>query len=554
VLLIAFDKVIPKKLYPLAVFVIAISLLYHTSLISMYIWGWDIHTEYFTASLVKTSSYWNYSYAFSNVNAVLSIVMLAPIFSNICGLSITWAFKIIYPFLFSLVPLGLYQVFKKQTDEKIAFLSCFFFVSIFNFYGEMLALARQQIAELFFVLLILLMVDKHADKIKRSFLFIVFGVSLAVSHYALSYIYMFSLIAAWLLLVLAEKPEIQKLMNNFYSKFGRKREKLAGNPSSLKIKKEDRTIRSTFVLLFITFTLAWYMNLSSSSAFISIVHIGDHIASSIFTEFLSAETAEGLRIITTKTVSPLHTVPKYLHLTTQFFISVGVLTLLLKRSEMKFKKEYVAFTVVSFVICFAAIAVPHFASSIATTRLYHITLFFLAPFCVIGGITVFRMVHRVVKTSWKNQREISSLKVLSLFLAIFFLFNSGWIYEVAKDNPTSIALNSTIDYPRFNNQEVLGAKWLHGVKGSNPLYADGYRRLLLSSFEWGQLKTFPVGVDKIQDNTYMYFGNLNIKKKEVLLVDVKSARRVTREYINSSQIVDGRNQIYNNGGAQVYYR
>ena len=549
VLLIAFDKFIPNNLYPLAVFVIAISLLYHSSLISMYIWGWDSYTELYLTNLVKMNSIWD-STIYGDCNAMLSLVMLVPIYSIISHMSITWVFKIIYPLLFSLVPLGLYRVFQKQTDDKIAFLSCFFFVSIFTFYVEILQLARQQIAELFLVLLILLMIDKNMDKIKRSFLFIVFGVSLIISHYGLSYIYMFCLISAWLILVFMDSTPMQKVGDNFNSKFGRSEKKPAENPVPSKV---DRTISSTFVLLFITFTLTWYIYVSSSSAFMSIVHIGDHIASSIFTDFLNPEAAEGLRIIVTKTVSLLHTVPKYLHLTTQFFISVGVLTLLLKRSEMKFEKEYAAFAVVSVAICFATIAVPHFASSFATTRLYHITLFFLAPFCVIGGITVFRMVHRVVKTSWTDQHVKSSLKVLSLFLAIILLFNSGWIYEVAKDNPTSIALNSTIDYPRFNHQEVLGAGWLYDVKNSNKIYADRYRSFLINSFEMGQSRTIPVDIDKIQEDFYIYFGSLTIEKKKIMVVDVKSARRVTRRYINSSLIVDGRNQIYNNGGAEVYY-
>ena len=550
VVLIGFDKFIPKNLYPLAVFVIAISLLYHASLISMYVWGWDIYTELYLTNLVKMNSIWDPTVGGSSCNPMLSLVMLVPIYSIISNMSITWVFKIIYPLLFSLVPLGLYRVFQKQTNERIAFLSCFFFVSLFTFYTEMLSLARQQIAELFLVLLILLMIDKHLNKIKRSFLFIVFGFSLAVSHYGLSYIYMFCLIAAWIILIFMDSPAMLKLRDNFYSKFGIKSEKLAGNPVPLKV---DRTISSTFVLLFIVFTLTWYMYVSASTVFYTIVHISDHIASNIFTEFLNPEAVEGLRIIMRENVSPLHSVLKYLHLITQFFIAVGVLTLLLKRSEMKFKKEYAAFAVVNFVICLGAIAVPYFSSSLATTRLYHITLFFLAPFCVIGGITVFRMVSRVVRTSRTNQGVRSSLKVLSMLFAILLLFNSGFIYEVAKDNPMSIALNTTIDYPRFNHQEVLGAEWLYDVKNSNKIYADGYRSLLINSFERGQVRGIPVDIDKIQEDLYIYFGSLNIKKKEVIVADVKSARRITMEYINSSQIVDDRNKIYNNGGAQVYY-
>ena len=210
VLLIGFDKFIPKNLYPLAVFVIAISLLFYRTLISMYISGFDIHHEYYLSNLVIKNSCWDPTLP-AIANALLSIVMFAPIFSNICSMSLTWVFKIIYPFLFSLVPLGLYRVFQKQTDDKIAFFACFFFVSLNHFYTSMPVLLRQQIAALFLVVLILLMIDKNMGKIKRSFLFIVFGVSLVVSHYGLSYIYMFCIISAWLILILAENPEMQKL-------------------------------------------------------------------------------------------------------------------------------------------------------------------------------------------------------------------------------------------------------------------------------------------------------------------------------------------------------
>ena len=549
VVLIAFDKFIPKNLYPLAVFIIAISLLYHRSLISMYLWGWDIQVECYLCNLVKMNGIWDSTIPIT-YNAMLSIVMVAPIYSIISNMSLTWVFKIIYPLLFSLVPLGLYRVFQKQTDDKIAFLSCFFFVSIHPFFSEMLQLARQQIAELFLVLLILSMIDKNMDKIKRSFLFIVFGVSLAVSHYGLSYIYMFSLISAWLILLLMDNPALQKLRDDFYVKFSRyKREKLARNPISLNAK--NRTISSTFVLLFIVFTLTWYMYVSSSSAFDAIVRIGDHMASSIFIDFLNPEAAEGLDIIMRETVSPLHSVTKYLHLLSQFFIVVGVLTLLIKGREMKFEDEHTSFSIVNLVICFGAIALPHFARNLHTTRLYQITLIFLAPFCVIGGITVLKVVSKAVRASWTDQRVINSLKVLSVLLAIFLLFNTGFVYEVTKDNPGSIALNSTIDYPRFNEQEVFGAKWLNDVKSSNPIYADKYRRLLLGSFEWGQVSSFPVDVDKIQDDSYIYLGKFNIMNETVLIGYREKALKRTF-YTNSSDIVGDRDRIYANGGAQVY--
>jgi len=103
------------------------------------------------------------------------------------------------------VPLGIYHAVEKQTNAKIAFLATFFFVSFFTFYTEMISLARQQIAEIFLVLTIIVMIDKSMDRARRVFLLGTFGFSMIVSHYGLSYIYLFSLIPAWLLLILSER-------------------------------------------------------------------------------------------------------------------------------------------------------------------------------------------------------------------------------------------------------------------------------------------------------------------------------------------------------------
>ena len=546
-LLIAFNKFIPKNLYPLAVFVIAISLLFHRSLISMYVTGYDIQFEYYLCNLVIMNGIWDPT-MWSNLNAMLSLVMLAPVYSIILNMEITWVFKIIYPLLFSLVLLGLYQVFQKQTDDKIAFLSCFFFMSLVPSFCELTTLARQEIAELFLVLLILLMVNKNMDKIKRSFLFIIFGISLVVSHYGLSYIYMFCLISAWLLLVLAENPNIQEMKGRFLSNFGRGKEKLAGNPNSLKI--EDKTISSTFVLLFVVFTLTWYMYVSSSSAFYTIVHIGDHVKSSIFTDFLNPEAAEGLRMMTTAPAPGLlHEVNRVINYLNQIFIVIGCIVLL-KQREMKFEREYTVFSMVNLGILFAGIAVPFFTSSLNMNRVYQISLFFLAPFCVIGGITVLRMIGKIVRVTWTNKAVRSSLKILSIYFVIFLLYQIGFVFYVAEGQSNSISLNSTIDSWCFNNQEVFGAKWLYDVKDSNIIYADRSRHLLLISFGGGQIRVLrPDNVNPIRilKNSYIYLGRPNVAEHNITV-----RRGGVQEYINIEHIIDTRSNIYTNGGSEIY--
>lgn len=545
VVLVGFDKFIPKKLYPFAVFIIAISLLFHRSLISSYVWGWDIHLEYYLCNLVKMNAVWDSAIPMS-YNAMLSIVMVAPIFSNICKMALTGVFKIIYPLIFALVPLGLYQVFQKQTNDKIAFFSCFFFMSVFVFYTEMLALARQQIAEFFLVLLMLLMVNKNMDGMKKAGLLITFAFSLVVSHYGLSYLFMFSLIVIWGMF--------------FLNKWHKNQDVVIGTIST-----------SKFIVLYITFALTWYMCVSSSSAFNEIVRVGVHITSNIFTDFLNPEAVQGISIIMKETVSPLHSVTKYIHLITQFFIAIGIFTSLLKHNETKFEKEYAAFSYVNFMICFAGIAIPFFASSLNTTRLYQITLIFLAPFCVVGGVTFFRMLDHVVKKSWTDQIVRSSLKLLSVFFAIFLLFNSGWVYEVTKDHPGSVPLsqNWIKEYGDAKTkigfyggydpeQNIISITWLSKMANkedikiyagkTHPTQIVGYAMIPLNCVR--ELDN----VSKIDHGAYVYLGYLNVVEgivegwgteffKEPFYYD-------TTEIIS---ILNTTNKIYSNGGSEVYY-
>ena len=529
-ILIAFDMFISRKIFPFAVLLIAISLLFHNSLISMYVWGWDINLELYLASFVKMHSIWDPTIP-STCNGMLSLVMLAPIYSIISNLSITWVFKIIYPFLFSLVPLGLYRVFQKQTDSKIAFVSCLFFISFPVFYTEMLQLARQQIAELFIVLLILLMIDKDMDKPIRSALMIIFSVSLALSHYGLSYIFMLCLILAWIIFILAENPKIRKMMNNSFLNFGREDGDPALNPNCLK--SEDRSINLAFVILFITFTLTWYMFVSDSSVFNMVVNIEKLIINRISSDFLDPDSVQGLKLSLGQSAPGLlHDLNKAMNYFNQIFIIIGGIVLLLRFKVTKFEFEYITFAELNLGLCFAGVTVPFFASAINMSRLYHITLIFLAPLCVIGGIAVIRGIIKLVGISWTDRLMSISIKILSIYFAIFLLYQSGIVFELTEGSSYSYSLNMTMDFPRFNDREVSGAVWLNNERGNNTMYADGNRILLLAGFEQDLLSRFPV------DSSYIYLGTYNLKEN----------------FLESySQMIYDRDKIYANGGSLVYY-
>ena len=68
-------------------------------------------------------------------------------------------------------------------------------MSLFAFYLQMPTLARQELAEFFFVLILLLLFDtKEISPFNRKILLVLFSFSLIVSHYGLTYLFIIYLI------------------------------------------------------------------------------------------------------------------------------------------------------------------------------------------------------------------------------------------------------------------------------------------------------------------------------------------------------------------------
>ena len=558
VILTAINK-IPKNLYPLVILMISVSLLFSTSLISNYLWGYDIHGEYFIANVVFTNGFWNPSLPY-NLNAMLSIVIFAPVYSKISGMNLIWILKIVYPLIFSLVPVGLYEIFKKQTTSKIAFFSCFFFMAFNVFFIEMVTLARQEIAEFFLVLIILLMIDEIKIK-EKSFLSILFAFSLIVSHYGLSYIYLLSAIFVIIILILIDHRNV--LFSENYPREG--------------------GITLTFVILFSVLVYFWYTYNSSSSAFSSVVHIGNHIFSSISTDFLSPDSTQPLQILQKGTISPLRNVEKYLDLLSQFFIFIGIMKLISNRKSINMDKEYVIFCFIMFIVLIAGIIIPYFASALNSSRLYQISLIFLAPICIIGGLEFFRIISKfiiscnnkfklrsvqIVNISLNGRFKLRLLHILVIFLVIFFLFNSGLVYQIAQDHPMSISLSTNVSdlndksiyYTNLNTFEddIYGVQWLNSSYDNNTLYTDYISRNIVN---YGGLEFY----ESVGNKTQFVSPNItNLGKNSILYLgyannieDVMRYNSLNESYaFNKSDIenlTNNLNLIYSNGGVEIYY-
>ena len=505
VVALASFEIIPDKHYPLAIFAIAIALVFYGSLITFYIVGdsRDLATEFYYYDLVMLNSYWD-STIYGNVNAMLSISILPVIFSKLLNISGEWVFRIIYPLIFAFVPLTLYQAYQKQTDAKSAFLSIFFFMAMPVFFNMVPILARMCIAELFFALLILLIIEKNISRVKSVLLSIIFAMSLIVSHYGISYFYMFYLLVFILALFIVEKIHT----NNFWEVL-RKPIKKYWVPVDELIKSrqsDNRTITRRFVLIYIIFALSWYMYMSSSSAFNDIVHILDHVYDSIFTDLLNPAAREDSIHVAlgggSAAVSLWHIINRYIWHITELFIIVGVLSLILKRRELKFGYEYVVLSIISSILLAMCLVLPFFSTYFSMERIYHITLFFLAPCCVIGGQNIFRFVSKQLKKVYTPRGKIKNSRVtLTSFLLIiilpYFLFNSGFIFTFTDDLPPFSPLSAeryktsndtdlkvTYLYYCIPTEDFISAKWLSNHKNDKSIIYTGFtsKKYLLTPY------------------------------------------------------------------------
>ncbi|MDD1720957.1 MAG: DUF2206 domain-containing protein, partial [Euryarchaeota archaeon] len=297
VIVITSHKAADGSMYPLAIFSISLSLLLSNTLISHYLWGWDVFGEANVANVVANNAIWNPAYAvdygsyvgmnIARYNSVLSISILAPVLMKICAIDTTSLFKIVYPIIYALVPVALYQFFRRHTSDTPAFLASFYFVAMPQFSVEMAALAREEIAQLFLVLALLMIFNKTFNKRTKESLLILFSSAMIVSHYGISYLFMFELIIVYALLFVMDRGARGTVKPN--KNLALWKSKALLRTSSKEPRHSGITL--LFVILFLMITLLWNAYAGGRSTFPLLIRA---LTNTITTNFLSSTSAQTL--------------------------------------------------------------------------------------------------------------------------------------------------------------------------------------------------------------------------------------------------------------------
>jgi uncharacterized membrane protein len=527
-ILLLSKNALSTRFYPLAVFAVALALLYQSSLISSYVfsYGSDSNAELGIFRLVNVNQYWNATdVAGGRFYSMLGITILPAFYSKILSIDPTTLFKILYPFIFACVPVCMYKVWQNYIGKKYALIAAFLFMAQQTFYTEMIGLNREIVAELFFALLLLVIFAGKMKPAVKFLLFLVLSFGLITSHYGLALIFSIFILVA--------------LVYSF-------------------VTKHASRISVSMVTSFLVLMFAWYIFTSGGSTFATFVNVGNWISSGLV-DFLSP-TVRGSQVLLgiglVSAPSLWNTVGRLFAYATEVLIVTGTIGLLTRRIKFPFDRDYLLFTFVSLVLLVALIVVPVLANTLNMTRFYHILLFFLAPIFVLGANFI---LSQFAKLS-KHKELLISILILAILVPYFF-FQTGFVYEVTGGDSFSVPLSEyRMDHYRLyakfqytNAYDANGANWFYTSMGTDrtTLFTDLTSNDFLVSFgQYYSLTEVDLSnVTQVSSNGTVFLGYYNVIAGGYIgAQSVDDKLNITDVY----PVLDDLSTIYSNGACLVY--
>ena len=580
-----FNHKFPKRLYPIVIFLISISLLLLLALRSNHIIGVDTHTEYYLFRTTLNDLHWSAHRYGNALDACLSISILPVIYQSVLNIRPEFLYKILYSLLYSVCPLAIYVISKKYVNEGYAFLASCFFMFQPNFLLTEYN-ARTNTAILFFALAMMTLFSDRIDPLKKRILFIVFLASCIVSHYSTAYIFFFIMLGAFVgMEILSKKYTFKKI------------------------------ISVTIVILFFALIFFWYSQVTETAfnAGVGFIENTFNNLNRFFVEESRGGCTQALLGEDIMQKGIPHKIQFVFTWLTFALIGIGIITTIIKRKEMSFpelkfeKPDFFKekFEVIYFVIALtcsgllvAMVAVPYLSRGYNLDRLYAVGITILSVFFVIGGIILSQNISSGKKAFWgkksftkkgnyignngnnatqqtlgkfnqkasqstfkkdadgKNALQVGAYLVILLVLIPYFFCVTGVMYNLFGV-PRAIILNyegEQDDLWYIHDEEVIAAKWLSENNVRNlKIYSDaggGWRLRLGYEVD----KDYRAKGDFFANNMtigkgYIYLRNLNVVEEKVHLTLSWEAERNIRDYLH---LFVGKSKIYTNGGSEIW--
>ena len=513
-------KHIHQATYPIAIYMIAVSLLLMHGLRSDYAVGYDVHNEYYALQLTHGFAHWSISSYRQITNAVLSTALLGGIYQSLMNLwALQYVYKLVYQLLFALVPVAIYILSRKHLTALYAFLAAIFFMSFPDFVSLQSAV-RCQISMVFFVLFIVVLFADEIPNLPKKLLCLLFMLGVVVSHYAAAYIAFALLFPTWL---------IVKILWPALKSRGLPRLQLP--------------ITAGIVALLFIVTFTWYSQLIP-------IAFNYHVSLFIRDTFYNLQNLfiHEMQVVTTLTSFGTEGIPPALVRIKSIIYDVSILFIILGfvvllRERKRIEMERLILSGIALAGIAAAVILP-VIYSYDQGRLFQIMLIFLAPCFVLGGGFIARY------TFHRGQLLIITAVLIPTFMCGTMLLHQLWGVPASMDlNDHGVQYNKMY----ISDDDTAGAKWLDKYQiADTVIYGDYFANTRFTAglgkpldwISWIFLEALPTG------DSYVYLRRANVVSETIYIAGFLTSEKVSQD--NYVRLFRGRGKIYDNGGSQVY--
>ncbi len=552
-----------------SVWMIGLALILQGWLRSKYILGPDVSKEFQLFQLVKNNGKWSIDSYRDAYNACLSINILPTYLTHLTKAPDLLVFKFVLPTLYSLLVPIVFIISNTLKNRRNSLIAAFFFISQPVFTTWWWIPIRQQIAFLFFGLIIMLYVKNKGKDLQQQLIIILFCMGMVVSHYSTSYIALALLVTSLLL---------KKVLSKF---------------TPLRQLDNTKSIKYSTVIIVTLFTFLWYSQVAYGlnaltnflgdsfsnfgKTFSSEVQQNGQSALSRFNIFSKAGTTritaqeyeqdkvdlirtnsnpKNFYIETEQNLQPHHFdltqskialkaefLRNILKMLGNLIICVSVLAVLYKVWKTKAISTLATLQLGGFLFLCIALFLPYFSINYGPDRLYQQLLIILA-ICV---------PNLVNKSTYFAKRNILSYLLL-IFVIMYFIILNQLPQNFMNTYKKNISINNfgiqkSAYYVTENDSRMF--VWLGSNTEVYPIYGDSYSSFkLMSTGNINLNNRFRAGVipDSITKNSYVVKTSSNTETRSAFdRVGGDILYEFPEEFLSTNK-----NQVYSTSNSGVF--
>jgi uncharacterized membrane protein len=560
--------------YALGVWGVAMALLYHATFSSQAYGGSSIplhimEVQHWTPGVFETAS---------TTTSLVANGVLYTSYATLSDIPFYIQTSYINPILVSLLPVIIFQTYRKYVSDKMAFLGVSVFMFAHPFYRLYPGGGRVSTPVIFLALVGLLISDTRLNVSRKHLFSLLFATGIILSHYGTSYFVMFGFLGAYL--VLSTFPYVKKSISYLPENVN----EISKN--NLEIETPDNmgpVVTASFTGFFVIAVLAWYLYTSGGTHFSLPGHIQRALASLFGGDLISGSTANRVQKSYGYNTLSIR-LSRFIYIGLVSLMGVGFLIEVCSRiyhhTTSKFEDEYLAIAGIFLTVSGSSFLLP---VGWGGGRPMMIAFTFIAVFAVVGLVRVVKLCRQVVElsparinTPSTRFMETVALSSFATIVAVFLLLNSGVLAAtiVGGTAPHNVPIQPKLDQrenPNFRSgayvdTDVQTHAWLldhrttdYGIRGDLIVHGqtDKYRSSIAIAMDTDVVFPYedsaPNGfLNRIENDRFSKYVLIMGHNKNLDVYTLNSTyERKSLDPLHDDLAI--RDRIYTTGDSSIYF-